>query len=364
MRLLIFSVNTIFLRFILGLSVLVASDISFCQNSIDFGKEFIPENILAKMNLVNDYFLSNSWMNNDRNWIRGTYYTGLMAFYHVSEDSSLLLQAERWAAKHGWRTGTEWTYPANRLTCTQAYLELYFIDKNENKIENTRSFMDKRINDHKQAAEQGYDYVDALYVGIPAYVMMARVTSNPEYSNYGNRIFWEVVNDLYNPDVHLIYRDEKAKQENEFWSRGNGWALASIPRILNYLPENDPAYIKYIELLEQMAKSISELQGEDGFWRTDLTNPNKFPNPESSGTAFFTYAFAWGINKGILDKEEYLPIIKKSWKALYHAVDSTGKVCWGQGVSRDPGNVDKEDSEEYVLGAFLLAGSEILKLVD
>ena len=354
---------TTLIQYLFGISVLLINTTNLCQDSHYSGEEFKPENILAKMNLVNDYFISNSWMNNDRNWIRGTYYTGLMAFYHVSKDSSLLNQAEQWGAKHGWRTGTEWTFPANRLTCTQTYIELYFLDKNENKIEDARSFMDNRVKNREPASKQGYDYIDALYVGIPAYIMMTEATGDNIYSTYGNWIFWNVVNDLYNPDVHLFYRDEQAKLDNEFWSRGNGWAFASIPRILQYLPPEDPSYHRYAELFYQLAEAISQIQGKDGYWRTDLYNPEKFPNPESSGTAFFTYALAWGINNGYLEKEKFFPIIEKSWVALYSAVDEDGKVCWGQGVSRDPGDVDKEDSEEYVSGAFLLAGSEVIKLI-
>ena len=86
--------------------------------------------------------------------------------------------------------------------------------------------------------------------------------------------------------------------------------------------------------------------------------------PESSGTAFFTYAIAWGINNGILDPVIYKPVVQKAWKGLCSVVDEYGKVCWGQTVSRDPGKVKKEDSEEYVSGAFLLAGSEMLKLIQ
>ena len=70
------------------------------------------------------------------------------------------------------------------------------------------------------------------------------------------------------------------------------------------------------------------------------------------------------INNHILNKETFLPVVIKGWEALYNAVDKDGKICWGQGVSRDPGKVDKEDSAEFVSGAFLLAGSEMYKLVN
>jgi len=320
--------------------------------------------------MVNENFNLNSWKQNDRNWIRGTYYTGLMEFYHATKDEKLLKQAKSWAAKHGYRTGTEWTYPPNRLTCTQTYLDLYFIDKNEYYIKNAKSFMDKRIYKIESAFEQGWWYVDALYVGIPAYIKMSQATGDEDYLNYANKMFWEVKDSLYDKNENLFYRDLKAKStitENgrkEIWSRGNGWAMASIPKILDHLPEDHSSREKYKDLLRNMAIALSKKQRADGFWNTNLTDPEQYPGPESSGTAFFVYAISYGINKRILDKNTFLPVVFKAWNALYSAVDENGKVCWGQGVSRDPGKVNKEDSAEFVAGAFLLAGSEIYKLVN
>jgi rhamnogalacturonyl hydrolase YesR len=206
-------------------------------------------------------------------------------------------------------------------------------------------------------------------VGIPAYIMMGKATGNKAYREYGNRIFWEVINNLYDTKENLFYRDAKAKEEitengkKEIWSRGNGWAMASIPRILTNLQNDSPEKIKYANLLQEMATSLAGRQREDGFWNVNLADPESFPGPESSGTAFFVYAMAWGINNNILDEKEFLPVVMKGWKALYNAVDKNGKVCWGQGVSRDPGKVEKEDSAEFVSGAFLLAGSEVYKLI-
>jgi rhamnogalacturonyl hydrolase YesR len=329
---------------------------------------FKPDSILKKMYRVNENFNRYAWKQNDRNWIRGTYYTGLMEFYHVTTDEKLLNQAKSWAAKHGYRTGAEWTYPPNRLTCTQTYLDLYFIDKNEHYIIKTKSFMDKRVYGTESAEEQGWWYVDALYVGIPAYIKMSMATSDEVYSNYADKMFWEVKDSLYDNNENLFYRDKKAKSaitENgrkEIWSRGNGWAIASIPKILNHLPQDHSSRKKYKELLGKMAKALSKCQRADGFWNTNLSDPEQFPGPESSGTAFFVYAISYGINHHILDENTFLPVVLQAWKALYKAVDENGKVCWGQAVSRDPGKVDKEDSAEFVAGAFLLAGSEIYKL--
>ncbi|MCD4732355.1 MAG: glycoside hydrolase family 88 protein, partial [Bacteroidales bacterium] len=168
----------------------------------------------------------------------------------------------------------------------------------------------------------------------------------------------------------LFYRDSKARFNEKskngkkiLWSRGNGWVMAALPRMMMYLPEKNLYYKKYQDLLISMAAALKKRQGEDGFWRVNLDDPDEFPMPESSGTAFFTYAIAWGINNGILNPAIYTPVIQKAWKGLCNVVDEEGKVCWGQKVGRSPVEVNEEDTGEYVSGAFLLAGSEMLKLV-
>ncbi len=321
------------------------------------------------MHKVNDYQTERSWKNIDRNWKRSTFYTGIMAFYEATGDSVLLWQAVNWSKKHAWRIGTEWYYPANRLTCVQVYLEIYFQLHEHYMISQGKEFMDSRVMKTELAYKQGWDYIDALYVGPPAYAMMSKATNDKKYIDYMNRMFWELADWLYEPEDSLFYRDIKAKTKETsksgnkvIWSRGNGWVMASLPRILTYLPQNNSKYPHYLTLFRNMAASLAHRQGDDGMWRTNLDDYEDYPNPESSGTAFFTYAMTWGINEEILDPEIYKPVVLKAWKALYSAVDENGKVCYGQPEARGPGNVSKEDSDEFVSGAFLLAGSEILKL--
>jgi rhamnogalacturonyl hydrolase YesR len=60
-----------------------------------------------------------------------------------------------------------------------------------------------------------------------------------------------------------------------------------------------------------MAATLKACQQADGFWRTNLTDPQEYTMKESSGTAFMTYGISWGINNGILPKQDYLPTAKE-----------------------------------------------------
>ena len=113
-----------------------------------------------------------------------------------------------------------------------------------------------------------------------------------------------------------------------------------------------------------MCERISILQDKDGYWHASLLDPEAYPNPETSGSGFFVYALAYGINSGLLDRGKYLPVVLKGWNALEKAVFPDGKLGWVQPVAQNPQETTKEMTEVYGVGAFLLAGSEIYKLAE
>ncbi|MUI11520.1 hypothetical protein GJV26_03305 [Massilia dura] len=112
-----------------------------------------------------------------------------------------------------------------------------------------------------------------------------------------------------------------------------------------------------------MAARIASLQTADGTWHASLLDPESFPVKETSGTGFYTYAILWGLNNGVLDRATYWPVVEKAWPALVGAVQPDGKLGYVQPVGAAPDKVDANSTETYGPGAFLLAGSELLKYV-
>lgn len=111
-----------------------------------------------------------------------------------------------------------------------------------------------------------------------------------------------------------------------------------------------------------MMTRIAALQDNKGFWHPSLLDNVNYPMPESSSSGFFTYGLAWGINRGYLDRKTFEPVVRKGWQALTTAVHPDGKLGWVQEIGADPTKVSFDDTEVYGVGAFLLAGSEMLKL--
>ena len=148
----------------------------------------------------------------------------------------------------------------------------------------------------------------------------------------------------------------------EFWGRGNGWVIAAIARVLELLPADDAKHADYVTMLGTMAAALKPVQGTDGMWRANLLVPTQFPNPETSATGFITYAMAWGINNGALDRATYLPIVQKAWQGLTTVVDANGLVGYVQPVGAGPAAATATSTTPYGVGAFLLAASEVAKL--
>ena len=174
---------------------------------------------------------------------------------------------------------------------------------------------------------------------------------------------------MFARDINYLWKGKETdlKEQNGkkiFWSRGNGWVMGGLVRLLAELPEDYPERPFYEEVLQKMAKKIVSIQQEDGFWRASLLDPTSYPGGEASGTGFYCYALAWGINSGLLDKATYLPAVNKAWVALYGTVQKSGKVGWVQPIGHDPRkNFGPDSWEVYGTGAFLLAGSEMVKLL-
>jgi rhamnogalacturonyl hydrolase YesR len=173
---------------------------------------------------------------------------------------------------------------------------------------------------------------------------------------------------LYDSGAHLYSRDAGFLGRREkngtklFWSRGNGWVLAGLARVIPYLPQGDPMRAKYEAQFREMAKAVAAIQGQDGLWRSGLLDADSYPNPEVSGSAFFAFAFAWGINQGLLDRGTYEPVVARAWKGLVGHIYADGRLGSIQKIGAAPGDVSPGGSYVYGVGAFLLAGEQVEKL--
>jgi rhamnogalacturonyl hydrolase YesR len=111
-----------------------------------------------------------------------------------------------------------------------------------------------------------------------------------------------------------------------------------------------------------MAASVIHTQDSNGLWHASLLDAGSYPQPENSASGFFCYGLAWGIRNGLLDEEIYREPMLRAWTTLCSYVHTDGKLGYIQPVGHDPKPADENSTDVYGVGAFLLAGSEILKM--
>ncbi len=72
-----------------------------------------------------------------------------------------------------------------------------------------------------------------------------------------------------------------------------------------------------------------------------------------------TYAMAWGINNGVLDRKTYEPVVAKAWRGMLQHVYADGRLGCIQQTGADPAFYRPTASYTYGVGGFLLAGNEL-----
>ncbi|WP_338877143.1 glycoside hydrolase family 88 protein [Spirosoma sp. SC4-14] len=345
--------------------------------------------ILAKMTLANDYFMK-KWPDTGKEivtnktrpsniWTRAVYYEGLIDLYKTDRQQRYYDYAVDWAEKHRWgmRSGIK-TRNADDQCCGQTYIDLYLIDKKPERIHDIKLSIDSMV---ASSTVDDWNWIDALQMAMPVFAKLGVIYADNAYFEKMYQIYQfsktqHGGNGLYNPTDHLWWRDKDFvppyKEPNGkdcYWSRGNGWVVAALVRVLDIMPNDAPHRSEYLHMYRDMIQALGLLQRADGFWNVSLHDPNNYGGKELSGTALFTYGMAWGVNKGLLDRKTYLPIVAKAWNAMAtEGVHPDGKLGYVQGTGKEPKDGQPvtydstPDFEDYGLGCFLLAGSEVYKL--
>ncbi|MVN20816.1 glycoside hydrolase family 88/105 protein [Mucilaginibacter arboris] len=344
--------------------------------------------VLKVMQLTNNYFMQ-KWPDPGKEittnrtrpsniWTRGVYYEGLMALYQIDKDKKYYDYAVDWGQKHQWnlRNGIT-TRNADDQTCGQTYIDLYQMDKQPERIKNIKASIDLMMKTDKI---DDWTWVDALQMAMPVYAKLGVQYKDNAYFERMYQMYNHTKTaeggGLYNTKEHLWWRDKdfvppykEPNGENCYWSRGNGWVFAALVRVMDLIPKNEAHRAEYLQTFKEMAAALVPLQRTDGFWNVSLKDPTHFGGKETTGTALFVYGMAWGINNGVLDAKIYRPVLLKAWNAMVKdAVHPDGMLGFVQGTGKEPKDsqpvsyTNIPDFEDYGLGCFLLAGSEVYKL--
>jgi len=336
----------------------------------------VAKDILPLMEKVAEWQLSHPTGKRLNTWEYGPFYAGLMALYKISSEERYYQAMLEMGNKVNWEPMAR-PYDANVLAISQVFLELYEMTGQKYMIDKSRFVMDAPMQrelspditfKNNKYWWEWWSWCDALFMAPPAYARLAAICKAPKYLDFMVREWRRTSDYLYSSADSLFFRDDRffdMKSGNGgkiFWSRGNGWVVGGLVRIMEYLPKDHPSRPFFEQQFKEMCLKLKRIQLANGFWSQSLLDPANYPQKESSGTAFFVYAMSWGINNGLLEREQFLPAVEKGWIALQSSVHPDGKFGYVQEVGDEPANVKYDDSETYGSGAFLLAGSELYKL--
>ncbi|GAB2471284.1 hypothetical protein GCM10011375_37920 [Hymenobacter qilianensis] len=310
-------------------------------------------------------------------WTNGAFYSGVFAAYQTTKSPLILDSLLAMGERTQWQPGPRYDHADDIVIC-QTYLNLYRLKKDRRMIQPTIAVVEKfrtMPGPEVQAHGIAWWWCDALFMGPPVLVKLGVIENQPQYLALNDTLYQQTYRRLYNHREHLFARDasylwseagEGKKESNSqriFWSRGNGWVMGGLVQLLQELPQDHPSRNFYVHLFQEMSARLVQLQQPDGLWRSSLLDPQAYPGGEASGSGFDCYALAWGLNQGILAGPQYRPAVQKAWVALNKCVSPEGRVGWVQPIGADPRRDFSADSwEVYSTGAFLLAGSEVIKL--
>ena len=370
--------------------------------------------VLARLALVNGYYQAHAPANATNNdWTGGVYMVGNLAHYTASGNASLLSYATTWGEAHAWKlTGYRNCHGAlgcpDNIIAGFSYATLENLTAGGNFTAALNAAADTAMANGvcavatnaslAKSSDDCWWWADALYMALPTYACLG-TTAHDRGDVKRAEAIWDFARSMYNvtafgvntsgarafdlwsPDASLFWRDvsyvtkHAANGKPVFWSRANGWAFAAFARTLEALP--DSADVRAADRAEWegkmrlMATKLVTLQGADGCWRSQLEDAAQFPQIETSGTSLILYGLAYGVNAGVFGSESdvFEQAALKAWKCMnapspQGAVLAEGRIGWCQPGGAGPnGNFGFNSTDDYCVGAFLLGGSELVKLL-
>jgi rhamnogalacturonyl hydrolase YesR len=317
----------------------------------------------------------------NRGWIKGAFFIGVDRFADVTHNAGLQRYILQQSYDNGFELGAR-TWHGDDQIMGDVYANLAvrenqtaFISPTKevfdailaNPPEVSLAFVEGKMPGAEGDCQRRWCWADAIFMAPPAWAKVSTVAGDPRYVNYAAAEAKAVIEYLFDHDTGLIFRDSRyfnqrtQNGEKVFWSRGNGWVFAGLARFIEAMPADHPDREFFVRTFRTMAAKLIAIQRHDGYWPTSLMDPAAFSNPETSGSAFFTFGLAWGLNEGVLQGEEYVTARDRGWSALVNAVGVDGHFGWVQQIGKDPEATTADSTQLYGTGGFLLAASEMVR---
>ncbi|MGB7566425.1 MAG: glycoside hydrolase family 88 protein [Chitinivibrionales bacterium] len=338
------------------------------------GDEFSPDSIKSLMHIVANYRLKGGVQAVGNGWDGGSYFTGIMGLYQTTKEQKYLDSATAWGNYNNWmpHNGVNTTVGDDQC-CEQTYCEVYGLNPttaNAKMIQNVQSNLTNEFDKVHNAHTNVWTWCDLCFMSPPAIARFATVSNQPRFLDTMDLCWWGTAQMLYDSTHHFWFRDGSYKNQKTsngnpvFWSCGEAWVLGGMARIFPYMPKTYATRAKWEKQFVDVCTATKAQQGSTlypGLWTTSMLDHQQYPDPETSGSAFFCFAMMWGVNNGILDSTTFLPCIKKAWTGLVANVNSQGMLLRCQTPSAAPASIPANNSSREGEAAFIQSGQELIK---
>ena len=114
------------------------------------------------------------------------------------------------------------------------------------------------------------------------------------------------------------WADKKTGLASEVWSEGLGWYALLIADVFDYLPRDNPDRDTLLSALRNLCKGLKSVQDpKTGMWCQVVDKPGAPGNwNETSGTGMYIYLIKSSIDRGLIDRAEYLPVVEKAYAGI------------------------------------------------
>ena len=270
----------------------------------------------------------------------------------------------------------------------------------EQKYRRAADTLRRQLSLHPRTSEGGFwhkkiypnqMWLDGLYMGEPFYAYYSSVINDSSaFDDIANQflLIAKHANDIktglyfhaWDESKQMGWADKRTGCSPNIWGRALGWYSMAIIDVLDYFPENHPKRKELIVLFQNLMDNIYKQRDDKSKLWFQVVDKQTSPGNylEASGSSMFVYAFAKGVNKGLLPKK-YSAAAKESFQGLirqFVTVNDRGNiflndVCKVAGLGGTP---YRDGSYEYYIGEprrtndfkgygpFFLASIEIEKL--
>lgn len=355
---------------------LPTADTQTATSSQTLDAKYKAEDVSVVLDKVQTYFTNNKY-NTTWDWLTATYHLGNLEAYKATGTSKYYDQTYDIAQSYGWKVngGNDTTY-LDAVATSLVYCVLHSLAPADYKLEGVKEILDYNY----QYGMVDYSWVDEIYMAGLSHSYLSKISGDSKYSEIDFSTYEYYRERFFDEESWLWFRDWQFVPETGsgwahldgaqkvLWSRGNAWVYVSLAQRMEYMDKTDPAYETYKNDFLMMSEGLKTIRREDGIWNVNLGDSTHKAGKEMTGTAGFLYGMCLGLELGLLDFDEYAPVVSKAYDTIAgECIRQDGFVGYCQPPAGSPSSYTTEaevatNTVSYGVGLTMMGLSRFMRI--